>query len=93
MSQESYIYLFYHASYFVISHITYMCLYFFQHSWSPTRCGVNGEVQGFGKEEFTTFLKSVKVGRMLEKMSSITMKKEVENVTRYDATSIQSLQI
>lgn len=66
-----------------------MCLFFFQHSWFPTQCGVSGEVQGFGKEEFTTFLKSVKAGRMLEKMSSIIMKKEVENVTRYDAASIQ----
>lgn len=72
----------YHASYFVRCHVTNMCLYFFQHSWSPTQCGVSGEVQGFGKEEFTTFLKSVKAGRMLEKMSSIIMKKEVENMIR-----------
>lgn len=66
-----------------------MCLYFFQHSWFPTQCGVSGEVQGFGKEEFTTFRKSVKAGRMLEKMSSIIMRKEVESVIRYDAASIQ----
>lgn len=90
ISQESCVY---HALYFVICHITNRYLYFFQHFWSLTRCGVSGEVQGFGKEEFTTFLKSVKAGKMLEKMSSIIMKKEVENVTRYDAASIQSLQI
>lgn len=68
-------------------------IYFLQLSWFPTQCGVSGEVQGFGKEEFTTFLKSVKAGRMLEKMFSIIMKKAVENVIRYDAASIQSLQV